>query len=101
MSTTFDADAFALRTLRFDGRDYQFRPCTIKGQIDYLTPVILPKFTEADDTSERNKVLIEAIKHFIPDIDEDALMDTTLPQLWAIYRYTIDGTLPQESEKNS
>jgi hypothetical protein len=100
MSTTFDADAFAMRKLIFGGKEYMFKPSTIRDQIDYIEPTVVPKFNAAKNTGERNEVLIDVIKHYITEIDEDALRDVTLPQLWALYRYVIDGAPPEESEKN-
>jgi hypothetical protein len=101
MPTTFDADAFAKRKLILNGKEYLFRPATLRDQAEYLTPVIIPKFMEAEDVDGHNNALSEAIKHFIPEISEEELRDVTLPQLWAIYRYVIDGSPPEETEKNS
>jgi hypothetical protein len=100
MSTTFDADAFAMRKLIFGGREYMFKPSTIRDQVDYIESTVAPKFDAAKDTEERNKIVIEVIKHYIPEIDEDALLDVTLPQLWALYRYVVDGVPPEETGKN-
>jgi len=100
MSTQFDADAFARHKLVLNGAEYYFRPATIRDQIDYLEAQIVPAITAATDIKERNKILIEVIRKYIPDLSEEALYDVTLEQLWSIYAYVINGIPPLDQEKN-
>lgn len=101
MSIFFDADTFASRTLRFNGIDYNFRPATIKDHIEYLSTDRAQKFDQAKTVAEKHGVLIETVRHFIPEIPANELEETSFNQMWAIYRFVIDGQPPAETEKNS
>lgn len=102
MSAHFDVDtdAFALCRLTFGGAEYCFRPATLRDQIEYLDADIRPRFGAANTEGERNKILIEVICKYIQGLSESLLLNATLPQLWAIYRFVVDGTPPEASGKN-
>ena len=100
MQNTFDADAFALRKLKLNGVEYNFRPASIRLNNEYLIPVVQKKMDEAKDENERYTIMIEVILRIISDIPECDLWDVSMPVLVRTYYYAVNG-LPPEEEKNS
>ena len=100
MSAHFDADAFSRRRLTFNGAEYTFRPATLRDQFDYLKAEIKPRFDATTSENERNTILIEVIRKFIPEIPEEALWDTTLSTIWGLYYYVVNGIPPEAEGKN-
>jgi hypothetical protein len=101
MAKTFNADAFAQCVFVWEGREYRFRPASIRDLIDYYAGDLKPRLEEAG--VDPNKVLElqkEAIRRHIPELADEALDGMPERVVLGLFIFVQHGRTPEELEKN-
>ncbi|MDR2528679.1 MAG: hypothetical protein LBD04_06650 [Synergistaceae bacterium] len=103
MGKTFNADDFALCAFIWEGREYRFRPASIRDLIDYYEGELFPKIRKAQEEIDPYKVLSlqkEAIRRHIPELTDEIIDSMPQKAAQGLFAFIQNGNTPDELEKN-
>ena len=101
MAKTFNADSFAQCVFIWDGREYRFRPASVRDLIDYYEGDLRPRLSEAgDDKHEIMELYKEAIKRHIAELTDENLDCTPERVVLGLFVFVQHGQTPEDLEKN-
>ena len=101
MAKMFNADSFAQCVFVWEGREYRFRPASIRDIIDYYEGDLRPRLSEAG--AEARKVLElqkEAIKRHIAELTDEVLDCMPERVILGLFIFVQHGQTPEDLEKN-
>lgn len=103
MPKTFNADDFAQCVFIWEGREYRFRPASIRELIDYYEGELFPKIRKAQQELDPYRVLAlqkEAVRRHIPELTEECVDDMPQKVAQGLFAFIQNGFPPEELEKN-
>jgi hypothetical protein len=103
MAKHFNADAFTQCVFTWEGREYKFRPVSIRELINYYEGELFPRLQAAQKEKNAHEILKiqkEAIKRHLPELTDEVI--DVMPQkvVQGLFLFIQHGDTPEEFEKN-